>query len=184
MSDIHSCGYFCQIPACVLQQRDALRDKLQTSESNGPLAAAPQAVEAMSVRDWKTPTTFMQRFGDAMQALCHGHRPPREMMIAWLATDSEDNRLQAFACQYGFAWAQGIGLIDAACAAADQPTEGVDHKRRTPQPAPAAPTLGDMPEINLANYGDLEVERLQEWAFKAHDALASQPEPTMPGVRS
>ena len=48
MSDIHSCGYFCQIPACVLQQRDAFRDKLQTSESNGPLAAAPQAVEAMS----------------------------------------------------------------------------------------------------------------------------------------
>ena len=45
MSDIHSCSYFCQIPACVLQQRDTLRDKLQTSES---VAAAPQAVEAMS----------------------------------------------------------------------------------------------------------------------------------------
>ena len=48
MSEIHSCGYFCQIPACVLKQRDTLRDKLQTSESNGPVAAAPQAVEAMS----------------------------------------------------------------------------------------------------------------------------------------
>ena len=33
MSEIHSCGYFCQIPACVLKQRDTLRDKLQTSES-------------------------------------------------------------------------------------------------------------------------------------------------------
>ena len=113
---------------------------LMASALTQPVVAATQGVEAMSVRDWKTPTTFMQRFGDAMQALCHGHRPSREMMIAWLATDSEDNRLQAFACQYGFAWAQGIGLIDAACAAADQPTEGVDHKRRTPHPAPAAQT--------------------------------------------
>ena len=45
MSEIHSCGYFCQIPACVLKQRDTLRDKLQTSESSGPLAAAHRAIE-------------------------------------------------------------------------------------------------------------------------------------------
>ena len=45
MSEIHSCGYFCQIPACVLKQRDTLRDKLQTSESNGPVAAAHRAIE-------------------------------------------------------------------------------------------------------------------------------------------
>ena len=26
--DIHSCGYFCDRPACILRQRDELRDKL------------------------------------------------------------------------------------------------------------------------------------------------------------
>ena len=34
-----------------------------------------------------------------------------------------------------------------------------------------------MPEINLSNYGDLEVEMLQEWAFKAHEALAAHTAP-------
>jgi len=29
MSDIHSCSYYCTRPACVLQQRDELRDKLE-----------------------------------------------------------------------------------------------------------------------------------------------------------
>ena len=28
MSDIHSCSYYCTRPACVLRQRDELRDKL------------------------------------------------------------------------------------------------------------------------------------------------------------
>jgi hypothetical protein len=27
MSDIHSCSYFCTRPACVLAQRDELRDR-------------------------------------------------------------------------------------------------------------------------------------------------------------
>jgi hypothetical protein len=28
MSDIHSCSYYCTRPACVLAQRDELRDKM------------------------------------------------------------------------------------------------------------------------------------------------------------
>jgi hypothetical protein len=28
MSDIHSCSYYCTRPACVLAQRDELRDRL------------------------------------------------------------------------------------------------------------------------------------------------------------
>jgi hypothetical protein len=28
MSDIHSCSYYCTRPACVLQQRDELRDEM------------------------------------------------------------------------------------------------------------------------------------------------------------
>lgn len=31
MSDIHSCGYFCTRPVCVLAQRNELRDKLERS---------------------------------------------------------------------------------------------------------------------------------------------------------
>jgi hypothetical protein len=32
MSDIHSCSYYCTRPACVLRQRDDLRDKLEQAE--------------------------------------------------------------------------------------------------------------------------------------------------------
>jgi hypothetical protein len=30
--DIHSCGYYCDRPACIKAQRDELRDKLLTKE--------------------------------------------------------------------------------------------------------------------------------------------------------
>jgi hypothetical protein len=32
MSDIHSCSYYCTRPACVLRQRDELRDRLEQAE--------------------------------------------------------------------------------------------------------------------------------------------------------
>jgi len=31
MSDIHSCSYFCTRPACVLAQRDELRDRMRAA---------------------------------------------------------------------------------------------------------------------------------------------------------
>jgi hypothetical protein len=37
MTDIHSCSYYCTRPACVLAQRDELRDKLQAE----PVAWVP-----------------------------------------------------------------------------------------------------------------------------------------------
>lgn len=83
--------------------------------------AAPVAAS-----DWTEPTTYLRRFGDAMQLLCAGHRPTHAMMSAWL--DSENEELQSFAAEHGPAWAQGIGLIDAARTTADQPTEGPDHE--------------------------------------------------------
>jgi hypothetical protein len=33
MSDIHSCSYYCTRPACVLQQRNELRDKLHAHQA-------------------------------------------------------------------------------------------------------------------------------------------------------
>lgn len=89
----------------------------------------------MTSNNWMTPTTYLQRFGDAMELLCGGHRPPDEMMAAWFDTELDDCRLQDFACSHGPSWAQGIGVIDAARVVADQPTEiicteaQIDHER-------------------------------------------------------
>ena len=77
---------------------------------------------------WRTPTPYLQRLGDAMALLCGGHRPTDEMLGAWL--NEGDDRLQAFACNHGPSWAQGIAVIDAARVLADQPTEGVAHQAR------------------------------------------------------
>lgn len=78
--------------------------------------------------DWRTPTTFLQRFGDAIELLCAGQRPPDEMISGWFDPDTDDLRLQSFCAEHGPAWAQGIGVADAAQLLADQPTEGVDHE--------------------------------------------------------
>jgi hypothetical protein len=58
-------------------------------------------------------------------------------MSAWL--DSENEELQSFAAEHGPAWAQGIGLIDAARTTADQPTEGTDHEFHEAAPVAASP---------------------------------------------
>lgn len=86
-----------------------------------------------------TPTTWLQRFGDALQLLCGGKRPSNEMMAAWADKSSEE--LQSFAASHGPAWAQGLGVIDAAHILADQPTEGVEHEHRAleAQQVPAVP---------------------------------------------
>ena len=88
--------------------------------------------------DWTTPTTIVERFGDAMELLCQGHRPPDSMLCAWIDGSSEE--LQTFAANHGPAWAQGIGIIDAALTLVDSPTEinfhdrpGVDHEHREQQ---------------------------------------------------
>lgn len=70
---------------------------------------------------WTTPTKWISRFGDAMQLLCGGKRPPDTMIEAWFM--SEDQGLQDFAAEHGPEWAQGIAVIDAARVLADQPTE-------------------------------------------------------------
>lgn len=75
---------------------------------------------------WARPTTYLQRFGDAVALLCNGRRPPDEMLQGWLY--DEDDTLQAFAIEHGPAWAQGLVLIDAARLMANTPTEGVAHE--------------------------------------------------------
>ena len=86
--------------------------------------------------NWRTPTTYLQRLGDAMALLCSGNRPSDEMLGAWINECEGDFRLQEFACEHGPSWAQGIAVIDAAQVLADQPTEilcidgpQIDHER-------------------------------------------------------
>ena len=102
--------------------------------------AATQPVQpAKNKPHWSDPTTFIKRFGDAMQALCNERRPADELMTAWLDNGADDFRLQDFACEHGLSWAQGIGIIDAAQLLANQPTEGVDHEYRAQPVQPAVP---------------------------------------------
>ena len=86
--------------------------------------------------DWTQPTTVIERFGDAMELLCQGTRPPEWMLTSWL--DGSEEELQEFAAHYGPAWAMGITIIDAALTMVDGPTEiqfrdrpGVDHEHRS-----------------------------------------------------
>lgn len=131
----------------LLQQRDELLATLQTIAAGkispdamkrlakGAIGELPCHPEQQGSADWRAPTTYLLRFGDAMELLCAGKRPDDTMLKGWLAGTSEE--LQNFAVDHGPAWAQGIGLIGAALAAADQPTEGVDHEM-TPNFADAA----------------------------------------------
>ena len=37
MSDIHSCSYYCDRPACIKAQRDELRDRFQVMQAPQPV---------------------------------------------------------------------------------------------------------------------------------------------------
>lgn len=77
---------------------------------------------------WLTPTSFLKRFGDAMQLLCNGKRPKDADLTDWLNPYHGGEALQDFAAFHGPTWAQGIVVIDAALLLARTPTEGVNHE--------------------------------------------------------
>ena len=73
------------------------------------------------------PTTWIQRFREALTLLC-GEAPPEGMAEAWDAHESE--ALQDWALNHcPLSWAMGIVVIEAAMSLADQPEEGVGHHR-------------------------------------------------------
>lgn len=82
----------------------------------------------MSNKDWRTPTTFVQRFGDALELLCNGKRPSDDLIRWWLDKDVDNIDLQEFCVENGPSWAQGIRVIDAAHTLAENPVEGVNHE--------------------------------------------------------
>jgi len=48
MSDIHSCSYYCDKPACIKAQRDELRDRFQVMQAQAEVDAGRQSKKAMS----------------------------------------------------------------------------------------------------------------------------------------
>jgi hypothetical protein len=42
MSDIHSCSYYCDRPACIKAQRDELRDRFQVMQAQAEVVAVQQ----------------------------------------------------------------------------------------------------------------------------------------------
>jgi hypothetical protein len=50
--DIHSCGYYCDRHACILRQRDELRDKLFEIHMSEKNIQTSDKKEAESARSW------------------------------------------------------------------------------------------------------------------------------------
>lgn len=73
------------------------------------------------------PTSYIERFGDALTLLC-GARPSDDLIKAWLLDEPDADLMQSFASEHGPSWAQGLGILDAARAIADQPTEDEAHE--------------------------------------------------------
>lgn len=126
-----------------------------------PALPATEDSSAGDLADWRTPTSYLHRFRDAITLVCRGKTPPDNMLNGWLAGDSEE--LQDFAATHAPAWAQGIGAIEAATLMADQPTEGVEHEFRDEsqppaevQAEPVAFTLDDSELEDLAHAANQE----------------------------
>ncbi len=93
----------------------------------------PADLQPVSRGDWGKPTSYVDRFTEAVALLCR-KSPPPDQVAGWLDKDADDHRLQDFAADHAPAWAQGIGVLDAAHVMASQPTEGVAHEI-APDPA-------------------------------------------------
>lgn len=113
----------------------ALKPSASRKTKKGPkplwpgMPATTPSFELATPSDGEIATSYLARFGDVLQLLCRGHRPPDAWMAEWL-TNTDDSRLQDFVAVHGPAWAQGIGLLDAAQVAADQPGEGPAHETK------------------------------------------------------
>ncbi len=105
-----------------------------------------QHAAMVGVPDWLTPTTYRERFADAVERLC-GRRAPEDMVDAWLTPGCDDGRLQEFAVEHGPAWAQGIVLLDAAHLMAENPAEA----EITPRAPLDSPLLETDPWTKLMN---------------------------------
>lgn len=79
----------------------------------------------------KAPTTWMERFRDALRIMCNDKMPPLDLCEKWINRDEDSGEtLQDWAmCNTSAWWSQGIVTIDAAMTWADTPEEGAGHNR-------------------------------------------------------
>jgi hypothetical protein len=81
------------------------------------------------IKCWTTPTTYLERLGDALELLCVGNRPNDELIIRYLDNNFDGYELQEFCITHcPLVWSQGIVVIDAAMVLANSPGEGVEHE--------------------------------------------------------
>jgi hypothetical protein len=93
------------------------------------------------------PTTWMERFREAMAVMCGGKMPPLDMCEQWVRNEQVNgvDLLQEWVIDHAavaVSWHTGIGAIEAAKVWADSPEEGVGHEDRED----AYPRLDDEPE--------------------------------------
>lgn len=137
--------------------------------------APPRPVNAVTPTG-EAPTTYLQRFGDAVTLLCGGNRPSEDLLKGWL--DGSNDELQNFAATHGPEWAQGIGLLDAAAVTADQPTEEIDHEFLDKPAACAAEAELPIPDSDWAEnpHGSLKTFLGQQQVVKYWMDAYSNPE--------
>lgn len=90
-----------------------------------PLEVLESLAAKMSV------TTKVERFYDALTALCGGVSPEIRLCEDWFFEDAERSHreLQEWTMNNTtVGWAMGIGVIDAALTLANNPVEGEDHE--------------------------------------------------------
>ena len=90
------------------------------------------------------PTTWMERFREAMAVMCGGKMPPLDMCEQWVRNEQVNgvDPLQEWIIDHAavaVSWHTGIGTIEAAQVWADSPEEGVGHEYRED----AYPRVGD-----------------------------------------
>lgn len=81
------------------------------------------------------PTTWMERFREAMAVMCGGKMPPLDMCEQWVRNEQVNgvDLLQGWVIDHAavaVSWHTGIGTIEAAQVWADTPEEGVGHEDR------------------------------------------------------
>ena len=87
------------------------------------------------------PSTFEQRFAEAVRLLTHAS-PPADMVASWLDHTSEDLQHWIGSQKGTPEWAQSLAITDAAHTMAISPVEGEQHDFEPPG-APPAPVVPD-----------------------------------------
>lgn len=81
------------------------------------------------------PTTWMERFREAMAVMCGGKMPPLDLCEQWVRNEQVNgvDLLQEWVIDHAavaVSWHTGIGTIEAAQVWADSPEQGVGHEDR------------------------------------------------------